>query len=261
VQGNIRFLISCHGIKLKAMSSYRVDAAIGFLAALLHDAATILLLAVVFANIRQLQGWSYNEILFIWGFAVITRNLGYTFFDIVAHAYSYIARGEMDRALVRPRPILLQMAAQAGFNTFSIGRTLIGIAALAFSLRGLRLEWWAWIYLPTAVASAVLLHFSIVLLIICLSVFFIQTFSLYGAIVWVSQFGQYPVEIFSPPLQFLFIWVIPYAMMGFIPAAFLLRGAQYALLGLIQPALGAAFLAVALLAWRAALRHYGSTGS
>jgi ABC-2 type transport system permease protein len=253
--------MSCHGIKLKSMSTYKVDVTIGALAALLHDAATLLLLSVVFSNIRQLRGWSFNEITFIWGFAVITRNLGYTFFDIVAHAYNYIARGEMDRALVRPRPILLQMAAQGGFNTFAIGRTLIGIAAVAFSLQGLHLQWWAWIYLPVSILRAVLLHFSLVLLIFCLSVFFIQTFSLYGAIVWVSQFGQYPVDIFSPVLQFLFIWVIPYAMMGFIPAAFLLRGERYAILGLIQPAMGAAFLALSLLAWRAALKRYGSTGS
>ena len=261
MKGNLRFLFFCHGLKLRSMASYRLDVTISTVASFLHDAATLLFLSVIFSNIRQLQGWSFHEMIFIWGFAVVTRNIGYTVFDIVANAYRYIGRGDMDGALVRPRPILLQMAAVSGFNTFSMGRALVGIAAIVISLQGIHLEWWAWVYLPVAAVSAVLLQFGMVLLIICISFVTVQTMSLYGAVAWLSQFGQYPVEIFSPVLQFIFIWVIPYAMMGFIPAAFMLRGAQYLALGLVQPALGAVFLAVSLLVWRAALKRYSSTGS
>ncbi len=261
MRGDIRYLMTCHMLKLKAIGSYKLDVTIGIVAAFLHDAATLLFLSVIFTNIRQLQGWSFHEMIFIWGFAVVTRNIGYTVFDIIAYAYLFIGRGEMDRALVRPRPILLQIAGMGGFNTFSIGRTIIGIAAIVISLQGIHLQWWAFAYLPAAVVCAAMLQFGLVLIIVCISFVTVQTMSLYGAIAWLSQFGQYPVDIFSPVLQFIFIWVIPYAMMGFIPAAFLLRGSQYMLLGLLQPAVGIAFFSLSMLTWRAALKRYSSTGS
>ncbi|MEZ4677057.1 MAG: ABC-2 family transporter protein [Caldilineaceae bacterium] len=63
-------------------------------------------------------------------------------------------------------------------------------------------------------------------------------------------------HLFAWPLQFLLTWIFPVAMMGFFPAAFLLRGDEYRFAVLLTS--WAFLLAVALSVW---LRHYRSCGS
>jgi ABC-2 type transport system permease protein len=248
---------------LKAWSQYRADFAIAFVASILHDGSTLVFLAVIFANIPHLAGWSFHEMLLIWGLAVTARNLGNTFFDVPHRVYGYIRRGDMDRLLVRPLSPLLQIAGESGITLVALGRALIGVAAILTALATLRdqVSWWVALYLPLVIISSVLLFFSVQLLLSCLSFWFVNTVSVLQTMAWMYQFGQYPVSIFALPLQVLFTWVLPYAMMGFYPTAFMLRGDEYRLYGLLAPLMGFIFLGLSLSIWRWAIRHYQSTGS
>ncbi len=78
---------------------------------------------------------------------------------------------------------------------------------------------------------------------------------------WLSDFATFPVAIYPLPIQLLLTWVLPYAMAGFYPAAYLLRRDEYKVYGLMAPLMGFILLGVALLIWRFAIRRYQSTGS
>jgi ABC-2 type transport system permease protein len=132
---------------------------------------------------------------------------------------------------------------------------------IAVREQGVAVEWWWALYLPAVVASGMLLFFSIFLLLACLSFWFTNVNSLLTTLAWTSQLGRYPVTIFGPALQFLLTWIIPFAMIGFYPAAFLLRGEAYRFYGLLALLMGWLFLGLALWLWGVALRHYQSTGS
>jgi ABC-2 type transport system permease protein len=155
------------------------------------------------------------------------------------------------------------MAGESGITLQALSRVLIGAAAILTALVTLqdKLPWWTALYLPLTVISGMFIMFSVQLLLACLTFWFVNTFSLMQTIGWMNQFGQYPVTIFALPLRFLLTWVIPYAMMGFYPAAFLLRGDEYRLYGLLAPLMGVILLGLSLLVWRRAIRHYQSTGS
>src|SRR5262245_30858825 len=164
--------------------------------------------------------------LLIWGLTMTARNLANTFIDVPHRIHFYILQGDLDRLLVRPPDPLFQMTGEAGINLPPLGTVLIGAAAIVTALTGLadRLPWWSVFYLPLAILSGILIFFSVQLLMACLSFWLLNTVSLMQTMSWMSLFGQYPVTIFAPPLQFLFTWVLPYAMTGFYPSAFLLRG-------------------------------------
>ena len=247
----------------KSLAQYRADFAIAFVASILHTGSSLVFLAVVFANIPKLAGWSFHEMLLIWGLAVTAVNLANTFFDVPHRIYGYVQRGDMDKLLVRPLPPLLQIAGESGITLMALGRALVGVAAILTALAALRTEvpWWAVLYLPLTVLSGTLIMFSMQLLLSCLSFWFISTVSVLQTVTWMYQFGQYPVSILALPLQFLFTWVLPYAMMGFYPTAFMLRGGEYRLYGLLAPLMGFIFFGASLLVWRVAIRRYQSTGS
>ena len=247
----------------KSVAQYRADFGIAFVASILHTGSTLVFLAVVFANIPRLASWSFHEMLLIWGLAETAVNLANTFFDVPHRIYAYVQRGYLDLLLVRPLSPLVQIAGESGITLMALGRALVGVVAILTALAALRAQvpWWAALYLPLVIISSTLLFFSVQLLLSCLSFWFVNTVSVLQTMAWMNRFGQYPVTILALPLQFLFTWVLPYAMLGFYPAAFLLRGGEYRLYGLLAPLIGFGFFGASQLVWRVAIRHYQSTGS
>ena len=248
---------------LKRLSQYRADFAITFASSIVYVGSQLVFLTVIFSNIRQLEGWSFYEMLLIWGLMGTAGSLANTFLDVPHQILAYIQHGVLDQLLVRPPAPLFQIAGESGIRLQGLSGVVIGVAAVLTALTSLadQLPWWALFYLPLTVISASLISFSVQLLMACLTFWFINTFSLMQTMSWMSQFGQYPVTILALPLQFLFTWVLPYAMMGFYPVAFLLRGDEYRLYGLLAPLMGFIFLGLSLFVWRVAIGHYQSTGS
>jgi ABC-2 type transport system permease protein len=77
--------------------------------------------------------------------------------------------------------------------------------------------------------------------------------------------ASYPMQIYGPPLRFLFVWLVPFGLAIYVPALGVLGrqgppGLPAWLAWLAAPAAGA-FLAAGGLAWRAGIRHYVGTGS
>jgi ABC-2 type transport system permease protein len=245
----------------KSWWQYRADFAISMVSAALHDGSSLLFLAVIFASIRQVEGWSLSEILLIWALEVMIRSVARFFFDVPHRIHMYVHSGNLDRLLVRPPSLLLQIAGERGISLEAVGQLLIGTAALLAVVPGLHLPWWSIFYLPLAIVSGVLIMCGMHLLVSCLNFCFTNAIAALSTVTWMYRFGQYPVTIFALPLRFLLTWVLPYAMMGFYPVAFLLRGDEYRLYGLLTPLMGFLFLGMALLVWRVGVRHYQSTGS
>lgn len=248
---------------LKTRTQYRADFAITFACSICYTGSQLVFLTAIFANIGQLQGWSFNELLLIWGLMNVSGSLANTFLDVPHQILFYIRSGYMDRLMIRPPAPLFQMAGESGIRLQGLSGAVIGGAGMAIALAelGSLLPWWAAIYLTLCIVSGVFIAFSVQLILACLSFWVVNTFSLMQTISWMNQFGQYPVTILALPLQFLFTWVVPYAMMAFFPVAFLLRGNEYQVYGLLAPLMGFVFLGLALRTWQTAIGHYQSTGS
>lgn len=248
---------------IKALAQYRADLAIMIGAAALHEGSLLLFIGVIFSNIQQLQGWSFAEVLMIYGLMTTTNSLWNVLLDVPHRISGYIQRGNLDYLLVRPASVLFQIAGESGMNPSASGRAAIGIAVILIAVRqeGVIGAWWWALYLPAVVVSGVLLLFSLYLLMACLSFWFTSANSLLTTVAWTAQFGRFPITIFSPALQFLCTWIFPMAMIGFYPMAFLLRGEAYRVYGLLALAMGWLFLGLAVAFWRIAIRHYQSTGS
>lgn len=247
----------------KAMSQYRADFLLGMVTSLLHAGSYLVFIAIVFARIPQLNGWTYSEMLLIYGLTVTCLSLRDVFFDATHRVSWYVQSGGLDMLLVRPANALFLMSGEAGINVNSIGRTIIGVAALVLALGSgtLPVAWWWALYLPLIIVTSTLLVFGLYLLLACLSFWFTNVSSALTTVSWTAVFGQFPVTIYTLPLRFLFTWIVPFAMIGFYPAAFLLRGDEYRIYGLIAPLMGIGFLSLALWVWGRAIRRYQSTGS
>ena len=66
---------------IKTLMEYRIDFILGLIGFVLVQLAGIVFIKLIFNVIPTLDGWSFYEILFIYGFAQIPRGIDHIFTD------------------------------------------------------------------------------------------------------------------------------------------------------------------------------------
>jgi ABC-2 type transport system permease protein len=248
---------------IKSLMSYRADFILGFLGFLGNQLLGVAFIGFVFAAVPSLAGWSFNEILFIYGFAQIPRGLDHIFTDnLWILAWRLVAKGDFDRFLLRPLSPLFQVLADR-FQPDGAGELVAGIAILsvAWSRLGLGTDPLRLALLAPAIAGGFLIY-TAVKLSLASAAFWVKNSQGYlFAAYKVADFAMYPVGIFPGALRFIMTFVLPFAFTSYYPAAALL-GRESIALGIFGSlAAGIAASALAGLAWKAGLRAYESAGS
>jgi len=243
--------------------SYRLDFLFGFVAFLSRQLLGVAFVGLVFSAVPKLSGWSLEEILFIYGFAQLSRGIDHTFFDNMwILAWRMVAKGEFDRLLVRPLPALFQLIAER-FQTDGIGELAAGVAVIAWAGTRLELHTDALSLLlgVIAVFGGVLIYASIKLILASLAFWIKFSQSYLFAAYKMADFAMYPMGIYPRALQFVLTFALPFAFTAYYPAAALL-GRESMLTGIGGTLLAAAALTIlAAFVWKAGLRAYESAGS
>ena len=88
---------------IKQIMEYKVDFVVGVLGVFLTQGLNLLFLNVLFQHIPSLEGWTFQEIAFIYGFSLIPKGLDHLFFDnLWALGQRLVRKGEFDKYLTRP---------------------------------------------------------------------------------------------------------------------------------------------------------------
>ena len=250
-------------LSLKMVAQYRGDFALVVAGSLIRDGAAILFIGIIYGRIPALAGWSLAELLLAYGLLATGGNLNGMFLNAPHILGWYVQAGHYDIFLVRPVPTLLQLIGEQPFNLTPLGNLVVGVATIALALSQLALPfqlWWL-LYFPAVLISGALITFSINLIVACFTFRFTNVSSLMILLGYLPEYARYPLAIYATPIAITLTWIVPHAMIGLYPAGFLLGKAGYAPYGLIAPALGWIFLALALGVWRVASRWYTSTGT
>ncbi|WP_421107277.1 ABC transporter permease [Streptomyces sp. NEAU-S77] len=224
-------------------------------------------IALMFSHIDTLGGFTLAEVAFLYG----TSSTAFGLADLALGSMERVGRrirdGTLDTLLVRPVPILAQVAADR-FALRRLGRITQGALLLGWSLTRLDIGW---------TADRVLL---VPLMLLSGAVIFGSVFVLGGAFqFWAKDasevqnsftYGgttmlQYPPTVFADELLRGVTYLIPLAFVNWLPALYVLgRPNPLGLpgwIGFAAPLVALGCAALAGLAWRAGLRAYQSTGS
>jgi len=223
--------------------------------------------------------------LFVWVFAIfnfVEKLAGYTlgqtllFFatfnlvDILAQVFffrgfwfiqKYVKEGEFDRILLYPinEIFLTAFKITDWMDVF----TLVPAAALviyAATLLPVMPSLFQTILYLILCFNGVLIAFALNLFIASLTLYFQETENLFLLYRDIMTVGRFPTEIFSNPLQIIFTFVLPVAVIIAFPAKALmgilsLQNILYAF------ALSTTLIFLAIKFWNASLKHYSSASS
>ncbi|MEW2161895.1 ABC transporter permease [Streptomyces sp. NPDC007084] len=252
---------------IRSTMAYRASfamTAFGNFAATALDFVAILLM---FSQVDRIGGYGLPEVAFLYGVSGTAFGLA----DLALGSMDRLGRrvrdGTLDTLLVRPAPVLAQVAADR-FALRRLGRVVQGLLVLGYALVVLDIQW---TLLKVLLVPVMLLSGGVI---------FSAVFVAGGAFQFVAQdasevqnsftYGgstllQYPPTVFTKDMLRGVTFVLPLAFVNWLPALYVL-GRPYPLalpewVTFAPPLVAALCCALATIAWRAGLRAYRSTGS
>lgn len=257
--------LAAHSVRLQFLTwaQYRADYLAGCVGVLLEQATTLAILSIIFANIPSAQGWTFPQMLMIFGFARASLGIADAITENLWWVGNYAHDGTLVQYLCRPVGVLYQLIFERVYfdrllhSVLGVGLIVYGAAeaGLAWSLGGVLLA----VYL---LALGALVYIGLMIISSALAILFVIDSPILLQSLWnLTEFAKYPTTLFSRPLLILFSSVLPIGFVGFYPAAVLLGVYDPLATALLATAVVGAFFGLSLLLWRSALVRYEAAGT
>ncbi|WTP83612.1 ABC transporter permease [Streptomyces sp. NBC_00178] len=228
------------------------------------DFVTIMLM---FSHVDALGGYTLPEIALLYGVSASAFGLCDLLLGSVDRVGQRVRDGTLDTLLVRPVPVLAQVAADR-FALRRLGRITQALLVLGYALVTLDIAWTPLkvALLPVMVLSGAAI-FGAVFVAGAAFQFYAQDASevqnafTYGG----TTLLQYPPSVFARDLVRGVTFIVPLAFVSWLPALYVL-GRDYPLdlprwVAFLPPLVAGGCWVLAGLVWRVGLRSYRSTGS
>jgi ABC-2 type transport system permease protein len=247
---------------LKVRLAYKGDFLADLVATALGSVASLLFVLLIFTRVPELQGWSREEILLIYGMSMISYGMfGCVSWNLYEFGDRYIIQGQFDRVLLRPAYAFVQVLFDS-FRIPALSESVIGLGVVGFAAGRLELSVSAVevAFGGVAVVSGFVIFSAVFTILASLSFHFEDRIGVSPPVFNMINFGRYPQTIFPPVLAFLLRWVIPFGFVSFYPATGILGRSAYAGLAILSPVVALGFSVLAGILWRVGVRRYESTG-
>lgn len=222
----------------------------------------IIFINVIFRHVDDLSGWSRAEMLVILALSRLMEGLiNVLFVHNLMELPQAVQKGQFDFYLTKPVPAQF-MAAFRSFSLYSIGNVIAGAVLLAYALPHLPTlpHPAAWFIFPLLAACGLVVFYSWLVIVATLVFYLERLEALWGFLVLFSEPLTVPFDIFPRPARVALTYLLPIALVVFVPAQALTGRLQWWQVPLAA-VLAALFLLIANLAWRAGLRRYSSASS
>nr|WP_272263405.1 ABC transporter permease [Streptomyces xanthophaeus] len=222
---------------------------------------------IMFSHVDALGGFTLPEIALLYGSCSASLGLADLLMGNTDRIGQRIRDGSLDTMLVRPVPVLAQVAADR-FALRRLGRIGQGLGVLVWALASLDVDWTVGrvLLVPVMIVAGAAI-FAAVLVAGAAFQFVagdaaeVQNAFTYGGCTML----QYPPSVFGKDLLRGVTFVLPLAFVNWLPALYLLgRPDPLGLPGWVaytSPLVAFLVFLPASLAWRAGVRSYRSTGS
>lgn len=255
------------GMWIRSTMAYRASFAMTTFANFAVTALDFVGILLMFSRVDALGGWPLPEVAFLYGLSSVAFGFADLAIGSMERLGQRVRDGTLDTLLVRPAPVLAQVAADR-FALRRLGRITQGALVLGYALAAVDIDWTPLkvLLMPVIVVSGAGIFCAVFVAgaafqFVAQDASEVQNAFTYGG----ATLLQYPPTVFGKELVRGVTFLLPLAFVTWVPAAYVLG--RPIPLGLPQwvafapPLVAVACCALAGLAWRTGLRSYRSTGS
>lgn len=207
---------------IKTLMQSKLNFFIGLFGCLFVQASGIIFLYLIFEQIPLLNGWSMNELIFIYGFAQIPKGIDHFFADYIwLLASRMVTNGEFDRYLLRPIPPFFQLLCDR-VQLDAVGELLIGGALVIMSVVNgtVHVSFINIVLFVISILAGAIIYTSVKLFFASLAFWMTNSSPVLQLGYEMSGFAKYPISIYSKPIQIFCSIIIPFAFAAFYPASY-----------------------------------------
>lgn len=246
----------------KVILQSKVDFLMGLFGFFFTQIMGIAFLYLVFEQIPSLQGWTLDQLIFIYGFAQIPRGIDHLFTDnIWMVAWRIVINGDFDRYMLRPMNIFFQVISEK-LQPDALGELLVGTILVVRSLaKGIVVVDAAHIgFFVLSILAGALIYTSVKLFFASLA-FWIKISGPFLQVAYeLADFAKYPTEIYAKAVRFIITWIIPFAFVAYLPASYFLGKGTAGVIG-VEWVIAIVFCVVAYAVFDRGTRVYESAGN
>lgn len=247
----------------KILMQSKANFFIGVVCFIFSQISGILFLVIIFGQIPDLNGWSFYEILFIYGFAQLPRGLDHLFADQLWYfSRDTIIKGEFDRYLLRPLNPLFQLFAEK-LQLDAVGELIIGVVITSYSLSHLdiKISLIKVLLFIVVVLAGAAIYTSIKLFFASLSFWIKQSFPVLNIVYMFSDFTKYPTSIYGKGIRAVLSFIIPFAFTAFIPASYFLNKGEFVMGIVLTCVIAVVGAIISYSVWKIGIKSYESAGN
>ena len=265
---DLRLYLRLIVMQVRAQAQYRASLAIDIGSYLAITSLEVTVVFIVFGRFPTLLGWRLGEVALLYSCTSLTIGTAEWVGAGIDTFAETIRRGEFDRVLLRPVGVFTQVLG-SDFRLRRLGRLTQGAVGFVVALGwlpGLRWTPAKLLMLPLGISSGATVFLAILLLGATLCFWTVETTELTSVLYYGGrELLSWPLTIYTPSLQRVFLFVVPLAFGGYVPLCFILgRALPFGMPGawaFAAPLPAAIFALGAVGAWRLGIAHYQSTGS
>ncbi len=244
---------------LAGRMAYRGDFLLSTIIMLMAEMFAPAITFLIYSNGASFPGWGIYEVLLIQSIFMMARGIAFPFFfGMVWNTLSRVREGTLDILLIKPLG-LVHLIIMTAFDCNDIGKLFGGVLLFAISMKHLPFPgFMQWVQFLLLFILSLVMLFAFALIMSALAIVWVGNSRIFEMFSAVTSFSQYPLSIFSKPIQTFITVIIPLGLLGFFPAS--------VLLGKYSPQITAAivssifFLIASFWFFKKMVRQYTSTG-
>ena len=249
-------------MELKSQMQYKVSFFLTTLGQFLTAFTSFFGIKFIFDRINGVDDFTYGQVLLCFSVIMLSFSIGEMIGGGLAVFPGLLKSGELDRILVRPRSILLQLIVP-NMDFTRLGLLVQAIIVLCIAVPASGIRWTpakVTVFIMMVICGSVI-FFCIFLMIAAVAFFTLGSLEFLNIFTYgMRQFGRYPFSVYGEPILKFLTFVVPLALVQYYPLLYLLdQGDSF--LYIVSPLLSLLFLLPAGLLYRVGLRNYKSAGS
>jgi len=258
----LRLYFMITGQYIKARMQYRADFIISSIGMIFSNIVSLLVFWVLFRTIPTLAGWSFAEVLFIYGFYLLAVSPTQLLFDHIWNLRWELVDGSFIKYYFRPMNMMFYYMSEM-IDLKGFAQVVIGIGTLVYASSKLGLLWTPGrVGLFLLLVTGASLVVASLLMIAAFSAFWVlYSYSILALAFRLREFSQYPTSIFDGIFRFVFTYIIPIGFVAFYPSQLFLRPEQVSWLVYLSPVVGVFLFILAYRVWILGVNSYTGTGS
>ena len=207
---------------IKQILEYKADFIIGLTGVIVSQGFTLVFLSIIFSKIPRLVGWSFHDIMFIYGFSLLPKGIDHLFFDnLWALGQRLIRRGDFDKYLLRPINPLFHVMVEI-FQIDALGELIFSVILFFYTVPYMDWTFAKIIILFLSIIFATLIYTSIKVIAASISFWSKQSGGLIYIFYMFNDFAKYPVSIYNSIIKWIISFLLPFAFTAFYPASYFL---------------------------------------